>query len=65
MYVAGRWDEGYEEVWLIVTDVAQHKPRRLVRYEKLDRRWFKDTKRGGWSWHQTKMVDPSGLNDCA
>jgi hypothetical protein len=19
---------------------------------------FKDTKRGGWGWHQTKMVDP-------
>ena len=20
---------------------------------------FKDTKRGGWGWHQTKMVDPA------
>jgi len=54
-----RWDEGYEEVWLIVTDLAPEQAT-VVWYGM--RSWieggFKDTKRGGWHWHQTKMVDP-------
>src|SRR5216683_1406926 len=54
-----RWDEGYEEVWLIVTDLAPEQAT-VVWYGM--RSWieggFKDTKRGGWGWHQTKMVDP-------
>lgn len=54
-----RWDEGYEEVWLIVTDLAPE-PASVVWYGM--RSWieggFKDTKRGGWQWHQTKMTDP-------
>src|SRR5258708_12131269 len=54
-----RWDEGYEEVWLVVTDLAPEQAT-VVWYGM--RSWieggFKDTKRGGWGWHQTKMVDP-------
>ena len=54
-----RWDEGYEEVWLIVTDVA---PAQATAVWYGMRSWIegglKDTKRGGWGWHQTKMVDP-------
>jgi hypothetical protein len=54
-----RWDEGYEEVWLIVTDLA---PEQATAVWYGMRSWieggFKDTKRGGWGWHQTKMVDP-------
>jgi hypothetical protein len=54
-----RWDAGYEEVWLIVTDLAPEQAS-AVWYGM--RTWieggFKDTKRGGWGWHQTKMVDP-------
>lgn len=54
-----RWDEGYEEVWLIVTDLA---PEQATAVWYGMRSWieggFKDTKRGGWQWHQTKMVDP-------
>ncbi len=54
-----RWDEGYEEVWLIVTDLA---PAQATAVWYGMRTWiesgFKDTKRGGWGWHQTKMVDP-------
>jgi hypothetical protein len=53
------WDEGYEEVWLVVTDLAPEQAT-VVWYGM--RSWieggFKDTKRGGWQWHQTKMVDP-------
>lgn len=55
-----RWDEGYQEVWLVVTDLAPEAAT-VVWYGM--RSWieggFKDTKRGGWQWHQTKMVDPA------
>ncbi len=55
-----RWDEGYKEVWLVVTDLAPEEAT-VVWYGM--RSWieggFKDTKRGGWQWHQTKMVDPA------
>lgn len=54
-----RWDEGYAEPWLIVTDLEK---------ELADVCWygmrswieclFKDTKRGGWQWHHTKITDP-------
>jgi Transposase DDE domain len=55
-----RWDEGYDEVWLVVTDLAPEQAT-VVWYGM--RSWieggFKDTKRGGWQWHQTKMVEPA------
>jgi hypothetical protein len=54
-----RWDEGYKEVWLIVTDLA---PEQAMAAWYGMRSWiegsFKDIKRGGWQWHQTKMEDP-------
>jgi hypothetical protein len=50
-----RWDQGYEEGWLIVTDLA---PAEATAVWYGMRSWieggFKDTKRGGWGWHQTK-----------
>jgi len=53
-----RWDEGYDEVWLIVTDLA---PEQATAVWYGMRSWieggFKDTKRGGWQWHQTNMED--------
>lgn len=55
-----RWDQGYKEVWLVVTDLLPEQGQ-VVWYGM--RSWieggFKDTKRGGWQWHQTKMVDPA------
>jgi len=54
-----RWDEGYEEVWVIVTDLAPaHAPAVWYGMRSWIEGGFKDTKRGGWGWHQTKMVDP-------
>jgi hypothetical protein len=54
-----RWDEPYAEAWLIITDLAPEAAN-IVWYSM--RTWiecgFKDTKRGGWQWHQTKMKDP-------
>jgi hypothetical protein len=55
-----RWDDGYAEPWLIVTDLA---PEVAEAAWYGMRSWieagFKDMKRGGWQWHQTKMTDPA------
>ena len=57
-----RWEEGYADPWLIVTDLPQ---------EGADAAWyavrswieagFKDLKRGGWHWEQTKLQDAGRL----
>jgi hypothetical protein len=55
-----RWDDGYAEPWLIVTDLAPEAAE--VAWYGM-RSWieggFKDIKRGGWQWHQTKMTEPA------
>lgn len=55
----GRWDHGYTDPWLIVTDLP---PQEATSYWYGMRNWieclFKDLKRGGLGWHQTKMTDP-------
>jgi hypothetical protein len=54
-----RWDRPYREPWLIVTDLPPAVAD--VAWYAL-RAWiecgFKDAKRGGWHWEQTKMRDP-------
>jgi hypothetical protein len=54
-----RWDAGYRDPWLIVTDLPPAMAD--VAWYGL-RAWiecgFKDAKRGGWHWEQTKMRDP-------
>lgn len=53
------WEVGYEECWIIATDLPQQESH-AAWYSM--RFWieggFKDHKRGGWQWHQTKMRDP-------
>lgn len=53
------WSVGHRDPWLILTDLP---PRTAdVAWYSL-RPWieagFKDFKRGGWGWQQTKMTDP-------
>jgi hypothetical protein len=54
-----QWEEGTRDVWLVVTDLE---PAQATIAWYSMRSWieagYKDTKRGGWQWHQTKMVDP-------
>jgi len=54
-----RWDEEFADPWLIITDLSPIVAE-AVWYGM--RGWiecqFKDTKRGGWRWEQTKMTDP-------
>ncbi len=54
-----RWDAGYRDPWLVLTDLPPTKAD--VAWYGL-RAWiecgYKDSKRGGWQWHQTKMTSP-------
>src|SRR5215813_13428950 len=54
-----RWEEGYKDPWLILTDLAPEASD-AGRYGL--RAWieqgFKITKRAGWQWHRTRMRDP-------
>ena len=55
-----RWDSGYREPWLLVTDLP--KGAADVAWYGL-RAWiecgYKDSKRGGWQWQATKMTSPA------
>ena len=54
-----RWDEGYRDPWVLVTDLAPSAGEAC--WYGL-RAWieqgFKMTKRGGWQWPRTRMHDP-------
>jgi hypothetical protein len=54
-----RWDEGYRDPWLLLTDLAPSAGQAC--WYGL-RAWieqgFKVTKRGGWQWQRTRMTDP-------
>jgi hypothetical protein len=55
-----RWDAGHQDPWLILTDLPP---------EASDAAWyglrawieqgFKVTKRAGWQWQRTRMIDPT------
>jgi len=58
--LVARWDAGYTDPWIVLTDLPP---------ETADVAWYglrawiecgyKDMKRGGWHWEQTKMADPA------
>lgn len=54
-----RWDEGYQDPWLIVTDLAPTQADAL--WYGL-RAWtecgYRDLKSDGWQWHKTRLIDP-------
>ncbi len=58
--LVARWEVAYAEPWLMVTDLP---PTSADAAWYGMRSWiedgFKDLKRGGWQWHQTKMTDPA------
>lgn len=53
------WAAGYEDAWIIVTDLPYDHAK--IAWYGL-RAWiecgFRQTKRAGWQWHQTRMTDP-------
>ncbi len=54
------WEPQHTDPWLVVTDLPPDVAQ--VSWYGM-RTWieggFKDIKRGGWQWHQTKMTDPA------
>jgi hypothetical protein len=54
-----QWEEGFEEPWLIITDLSPHEA--LPSWYGL-RTWiecgFKHIKSAGWQWQSTRMQDP-------
>jgi len=58
--LVAQWTEPHTDPWLILTDLPAEVAQ--VAWYGL-RAWiecgFKDCKRGGWGWHQTKMTDPA------
>lgn len=54
-----RWEAGYKDPWLILTDLL---PDQATIAWYGCRSWiecgFRQTKRAGWQWHQTRMTDP-------
>ena len=54
-----QWEEGYTDPWLVLTDLTPDVAE-CAWYGM--RPWieqgFKDSKRGGWHWEQTKMTQP-------
>jgi hypothetical protein len=57
------WEPGYAAGWLILTDL----PPTVAEAAWYGLRcWiedgFKDTKRGGWQWQQTRMTDPARVS---
>jgi hypothetical protein len=54
-----RWEKGYEEKLVVVTDLDEeeaHAAYYQMRFWIEDE--YKDHKSGGWGWEQTKMTDP-------
>ena len=54
------WEKGYEHAWLIITDLEPEQAN--ICWYGL-RTWiecgFKDNKRGGWQWQNSKITDPA------
>lgn len=54
------WDERHTDPWLIVTDLAPDAATiAWYGWRMSIEGGFKDSKRGGWHWEQTKMTDPA------
>jgi len=55
-----RWDEGYQDPWLIVTDLEPEQANAL--WYGL-RSWiessYRDLKSDGWQWHKTRLREPA------
>jgi hypothetical protein len=55
-----RWDKGYKDPWLIVTDLEATQAD--VRWYGL-RSWiecgYRDVKSDGWQWHKTRLREPA------
>ena len=55
------WGEGHKEAWLILTDLPPAQgDASWYGLRSWIEQFFKDAKRGGWQWQQTRMTEPEG-----
>lgn len=55
-----RWEEGYQEPWLILTDLPPQASNACwYGWRAWIEQGFKVTKRAGWQWQRTRMSDPA------
>ena len=55
----GRWDEGYKDPWLIVTDLEPEQGNALwYSFRGLIESSYRDLKSDGWQWHKTRLREP-------
>src|SRR5258706_15174624 len=53
------WEKGYDQRWVIVPDLFPEESQAAWYSMRFGiEGGFKNQKRGGWQWHQTKMRDP-------
>jgi len=58
--LVAQWTEPHPDPWLILTDLPPEvAPGAWYGMRAWIESGFKDCKRGGWGWHQTKMTDPA------
>ena len=54
-----RWDESYQDPWLIVTDLAPTQADALwYGLQAWTECGYRDLKSDGWQWHKTRLIDP-------
>jgi hypothetical protein len=55
----GRWDEGYKDPWLIVTDLEPEQGNALwYSFRSWIESSYRDLKSDGWQWHKTRLIEP-------
>jgi hypothetical protein len=55
-----RWDAGYQDPWLILTDLPPHQADPLwYGLRSTTECVYRDIKSDGWRWQHTRLIDPS------
>jgi len=55
-----RWDEGYQDPWLIVTDLEPKQSNALwYGFRSWIEASYRDVKSDGWQWHKTRLREPA------
>ena len=55
-----RWDEGYQDPWLIVTDLEPKQGNALwYGFRSWIESSYRDIKSDGWQWHKTRLREPA------
>jgi hypothetical protein len=54
-----RWDEGYTDPWLVLTDLSAEQANVLwYSYRTWVEDGYRDFKSDGWQWHHSRITDP-------